>query len=80
MLNLKTDVLELRGLVNATSKKGNVYYVIYAESEQGEPYKLFCRDASAFPQSLKKGDNVVVTVTYNSFKELQVVKVEKVGA
>ena len=80
MLNLKTDVLELRGLVNQTSKKGNVYYVVYCESAQGEPYKFFCRDAKAFAEGLKKGDSVVVTLTYNSFKELQVVAVEKVGA
>lgn len=80
MLNLKTDVLELRGLKNSTSKKGNVYYVIFAESQEGEPYKFFCRDASVFPDGLKKGDDVVLTLTYNSFKELQVVCVEKVGA
>lgn len=78
MLNLKTDVLELRGLKNETSKKGNVYYVIFAESMEGEPFKFFCKDAKAFPEGLKKGDNVVVTVTYNNFKELVAVRVEKV--
>ena len=77
---LKTDVLDLRGLENCTSKKGNVYYNVYCETIQGKPVKFYCNDAKAFPEGLKKGDNVVITVEYNSFKELSVVKVEKRGA
>ena len=77
MLSLKTETLELRGLKNETSKKGNLYYIIFCETACGEPHKFFCKNSEAFPSGLKKGDNVILTLTYNSFKELEVLKVEK---
>ena len=78
MLELTTKNLELRGLVNTTSKKGNVYYVLHCETIEGAPVKFFCRDAAAFPQSLKKGDIIQIDLVYNNFKDLEIKKVIKV--
>lgn len=60
MLRVKSEVLELRGIANKTSKKGNVFYTINVEDMQGSPYALYCPDASCLPQNLKKGDSIVV--------------------
>ena len=78
---LCTEVLELRGLKNASSKKGNVYYIINCENaESGDPYQFYCPDVSAFPESLKKGDKIKLTVIYNkNFNNLVVKEVKKVG-
>lgn len=77
---LNTERLELRGVLTQTSKKGNTYYILHCEDmETGQPYKFFCKEFNALPQGLKKGDTVVVTVFYNSFKELEVRKVVKVA-
>ena len=80
MLTLKTNKMELRGVQTQTSKKGNTYYIVYCEdTESVQPFKFFCKDFNALPQGLKKGDIVQVVVEYNSFKELTVKKIEKVG-
>lgn len=80
MLTLKTNKMELRGVQTQTSKKGNTYYILYCEdTEKVEPYKFFCKEFNALPVGLKKGDMVQLSVQYNSFKELTVTKVEKVG-
>lgn len=79
-MKLTTEVLELRGLKNTSSKKGNVYYILNCEhSETGDPYQFYCPDASCFPQGLKKGDKITVTLTYNKFKNLIVKNIKKVG-
>lgn len=81
MLTLKTRPMELRGINSQVSKKTNQpYYLVYCEDvESFEPQKFLCKDFNALPQGLKKGDLVEVTVTYNSYKDLNVLKVEKVG-
>lgn len=79
-MKLTTDVLELRGLKNVASKKGNVYYTLNCENvETGDPYQFYCPDAKVFPENLKKGDKIKVSVTYNKFKNLVVTEVKKVG-
>lgn len=77
-MKLTTGNLELRGLVNKTSKNGNTYYVIYAETPDGEPLQFCCKDSSVFPEGLKKGDKIVLDVFYNPrFKDLSVIAVYK---
>lgn len=80
MLALKTEKLEVRGLINKTSKNGNVYYILHTETEDGEPCAFFVRDSSVFPEGMKKGDKVSLSLVYNRFKELEVVSVVKAGA
>lgn len=78
MLKLSARKMELRGIGNETSKKGNVYHVLRCENEEGEAFQFFCRSADAFPTGLKKGDIIDVLFEYNSrFKELAVIKVLK---
>lgn len=81
MLTVKTNKLELRGINSQVSQKTNKsYYLIYCEDlESFEPYKFLCRDFNALPQGLTKGDKVVLTLSYNTYKDLNVMKVEKVG-
>ena len=80
MLKLKSEKLELRGIQDATSAKGNLYYTVFCESESGEPFRFFCKDSNAFAQGLKKGDSVYVTLSLNKYNNLVVEKIEKVGA
>lgn len=81
MLRLKTEELELRGVKHqVSSKTNNVYYIIYAEDLDGQPFNFLCRKAEAFPEKLDKGDTVVLHLTYNRYKSLEVEKIEKVGA
>lgn len=80
MLNLKTHRLELRGIKNNVSQKtGSVYYVINCEDVDGEPFSFFCKDVGALPEGLKKGDIIVLNLTYNKYKDLNVVRVDKVS-
>lgn len=81
MLTLKTNKMELRGINSQVSKKTNQpYYLVYCEDLGSfEPYKFLCKDFNALPQGLKKGDSVVVTLSYNNYKDLNVLKVEKVS-
>lgn len=79
MINLTTDVLELRGIKNAMSKKGNVYYVLNCEDDGGEACKFVCKNFDSIPSGLKKGDKVQLKVAYNNFKDLDVLGVEKVS-
>lgn len=79
-MELITDTLELRGLKNTASKNGTVYYILNCENTQnGDPYQFYCPDAKAFPEGLKKGDKVKISVLYNKFKNLVVKEVKKVG-
>lgn len=80
MLTVTSNKLELRGVANKTSKNGTVYYVINTETEDGTPYGFYCKDSSAFPSGLKKGDtvNVVFEVSYYKGQErLVAVEVKK---
>ena len=78
MLTLKTNPMELRGIQSQISKKtNNPYYVVFCEDvDSCEPFKFICRDFNALPQGLKKGDLVTVTLGYNNYKDLVVLKVE----
>lgn len=81
MMTVKSSPLELRGIANNTSKKGNVYYTLNVESADGSPHALYCPNAEAFPQGLAKGNMVVVTFDVSYYKgneRLVVTKVERV--
>lgn len=83
MLNLSAKKMEVRGLANEQSKKGNVYYILRCESVEGEPFQFFARSPEVFPQGLKKGDIVDLELTMNMrYKDLVLTKVVKssVGA
>ena len=58
---------EVRGLEEKTSKKGNSYFILYCENEDGSPFNIF------IPQSvelidLKKGDHINLDCVYTSGK------------
>lgn len=79
MLKLKTEELELRGVKHqVSSKTNNVYYIVYAEDLDGQPFNFLCRNAEAFPEKLDKGDLIILHLTYNRYKSLEVEKIEKV--
>lgn len=80
-MKLLTENLELRGIKNATSGKGNLYYIVNCEEQDGEPVQFYCKDSSAFAEGLKKGDKVRISLKFNpKFKSIEVEKVEKAGA
>lgn len=79
MLNVVAKNMEVRGLAHATSKKGNVYYILRCENVEGEHFEFFARESNAFPQGLQKGDNVTLELAFNPrFKDLVLLKVVKV--
>lgn len=83
MLKVKSYPLELRGIANTTSKKGNVYYTLNCESDDGSPHALYCPKIEALPQGLKKGDKILVTFEVSYFKgneRLVVAQVERANA
>lgn len=67
MLKMKSFALELRGIANRTRKDGSVYYLVNVEDDEGTPYQFFCKDASAFPAGLKRGDIVDIEFDYRKF-------------
>lgn len=80
MLTVVSTPLELRGIVNKSSKNGNVYYVLNVESSDGSPHALYCPKVEALPNGLCKGNMVTVTFDVSYFKgneRLVVSKVEK---
>lgn len=82
MLTVIANKLELRGVVNKTSKNGTVYYVLNMEDAEGTPMQFYCPESNALPQTLRKGDKVNVTFEVKSYKgtdKLIVRKVEKVA-
>ena len=82
MFKLKTDALELRGIENKSSNKGNVYYILYVENFCGKAYNFYVPNANALPDGLKKGDSIIVTFDLSYYKgqeRLSVCKVEKVS-
>lgn len=80
MLKVKSEVMELRGVANKQSAQGKVYYIVNVETMDGTPHQFYCPDATALPQGLKKGDNVVLTFDvkyYKNQESLVVANVEK---
>ena len=67
MITMKSYNLELRGIANRTRKDGSVYYLVNVEDSEGTPYQFFCKDASAFPAGLKRGDIVDIEFDYRKF-------------
>lgn len=82
MLTVKSSPVELRGIVNKTSKNnGSVYYLINTETADGSPHQFFAFDAKVFADGLKKGDMVSLTFRLERWQredKLFVEKVEKV--
>lgn len=66
MLTVTSSPLELRGIAHKRTKDDKIYYIINAESEDGTPHGLYCPDAKAFPDGLKKGD--MIYVTFNVYR------------
>ncbi len=80
MLRVKSEPLELRGIVHKQTKAGKLYYVLNTESDDGSPHALYCPDAGRLPQGLKKGDLVQVTfdvAVFQGNERLVVSMVEK---
>lgn len=83
MLTVASQPLELRGVGSNTSKKGNMYYTVNTEAEDGTPYSFYCPEYSALPQGLNKGDKVRLYFNVRYFRNqerLEVYKVERVEA
>ena len=59
--------VEVRGLEKKTSKKGNVYFVLHCENEDGSAFSLFIAN-DIDVSSLKKGDHVDLCCIYTSGK------------
>lgn len=81
MLKVTSETLELRGISSSTSKKGNAYYTINAETRDGSPYQFYCPHFEALPQGMKKGEFIRIIFEVKYFKgneRLEVHKVEKV--
>lgn len=81
MISVTSSPLELRGIANKTSSKGSVYYVVNVENESGESCGLYAKDASGFPQGLKKGDIIraqMDVMFYQGTERLIVRQIEKV--
>ena len=68
MLKVTSPPVELRGIANNTSKKGNLYYTINVETDDGSPHGLYCPSAECLPQGLKKGEMIRVTFNVSYFK------------
>lgn len=81
-MQLKTETLELRGIKDFISSKGNIYYMVYCEQADTEPVKFYCASEKVFPTSpkLKKGDIIRVHLDYvEKFKTLVVERIELVN-
>lgn len=64
MLKVTAQALELRGIANATTKKGNNYFTIQAETpDDGTAFSFYCPEVSALPEGLRKG--MMVDITFN---------------
>ena len=80
MFTLVSCPVELRGVANKTSKTGKTYYVLNVETDEGQPFSLYCPDFNALPSGLVKGDKVLVSFTYSNFRnqeKLTVIQVSK---
>lgn len=68
MLTVTSCPVELRGVSNKTSKTGKGYYVLNVETDDGEPFALYCPDFNALPSGLVKGDKVLVSFVVSRYK------------
>lgn len=74
MLQVTTDILEVRGYELRTSKKGNTYYNLNCEDvSTGEAFKFYITEnLESF--GIKKGDLIRLSMSYNfRFKDLRVI-------
>lgn len=79
MINFTSDTLELRGIKNSTSQKGNVYYILNCEyTVDGTPMAFCVKDGNIIPTGLKKGDKIKIVVNYNRYKELVVKNIVRI--
>lgn len=80
---LKTEKLELRGIASKTSAKtGNAYKVANMESvSTGEPFEVYLGDGLKFGSLMtaKKGDLFHLTFNLNKYKNLDLLKAERVN-
>ena len=61
MLMVKTlTPVELRGVSNKQTKKGETYYLLNVETADGLPYSVYCPTAEVLPQGLRKGDMIEI--------------------
>lgn len=67
MLKMISHNLELRGIANRLRNDGSVYYLVNVEDCEGTPYQFYCKDSSAFPPALKRGDIVDIEFDYRKF-------------
>lgn len=77
MLRLKTETLEVRGVANKQSAKGNSYTMMYCERHDGEAVEFYMRDLPVGLEKVKRGDKVVLYCERNRFGDLNVVEVVK---
>lgn len=81
MLTVTSQPLELRGISPKTTQKGNTYYNVNCETEDGEHFAFYAKDPSGFPEGLKKGDKVRIDfeVAYFQGKERLIVRAVRRG-
>ncbi len=78
MLTLNCNGLELRCIANKTSNKGNVYYILYVENNEGKPFNFYVPNAKALPEGLKKSDKINVLFDLSYYKGNERLTVSKV--
>ena len=78
MLKVASEVLELRGVATKTTAKGNMYYLVNCETEDGTAHQFYCPDYTALPQGMKKGDKVRVYFNVKVFDRQEKLIVSKV--
>ena len=64
---VKSEPIELRGIANKETKKGNVYYIVNCELADGTPLSFYCPNSDAFPSGLKKGEIITIDFLYKKF-------------
>lgn len=80
MLKVASEPLELRGIASKTTKSGNMYYVINAETPDGTAHQFYCPDFNALPQGLNKGDQVRLYFEVKYFDRQEKLVVTRVEA
>lgn len=76
MIRVKTEVLEVRGLSEKRSAKGNDYLMLYCEREDGEAVEFYCKEPPK-GDAVKKGDKVVLHCMINKYKDIVVLEMVK---
>lgn len=73
---LHSEVLELRGVVRKTSKKGNVYFIFNMEGLDGEARSFMCFDQRLLDDSCRKGNKYHATFEYTLRGNMNLVHLE----